>query len=226
MEGFWLHVAEAVGSRSAEECQQRYTADQEGRKRAPLKTTKTRKKADKGEGVKKQPLIDAKVGTLKRRRQMRDFLEQLPKDNHEDIFTATPFQKRNTKLPQFRTVQEDDIFQLKDTHPITPSSAIFPLVKTPQCEHVTPGMLASLNRKDHDKHVFHLQKNLKGSEHTWKNVKRKSPMRNFGTPTSRRRNIFSFDEGALSQLKARPVFPAEGGIQSEDDDEDDLYFST
>lgn len=31
-------------------------------------------------------------------------------------------------------------------------------------------------RKEHDRQVFHLQKNLKGKEQTWKNVKRKSVM--------------------------------------------------
>nr|XP_056707059.1 mis18-binding protein 1 [Euleptes europaea] len=226
--GFWLRVAEAVGSRSAEECQQRYMAEQEGRKQAPKKITKTGQKEDKGTGLSpsKQPAISAKVGTLKRKQQMRDFLEQMPKDNHEDIFSATPFQNRNTKLPQFHTVQEEDIFQLKDSRPITPSSAIFPLTKTPQCEHVTPGMLAPLDRKDHDKHVYHLQKNLKGKEQTWNNVKRKPAGPSFGTPTSRRMNIFTYDEGSPAQLNSRPLFPAARGFLPDEEEDEDLYFST
>ena len=36
--------------------------------------------------------ITAKVGTLKRKQQMRDFLEQLPQDDHDDFFSATPLQ--------------------------------------------------------------------------------------------------------------------------------------
>ncbi|XP_054827689.1 mis18-binding protein 1 [Eublepharis macularius] len=224
--GFWLHVADAIGSRSAEECQERYMAEQESRKRAPKKTTQARKKKEKEE-VKKQPVINAKVGTLKRKQQMWDFLEQMPKDNHKDIFTATPFQNRKTKLPQFHTVQEEDIFQLKDSNPITPSSAIFPPVKTPQCDHISPGMLASLDRKDHDKHVYRLQKNLKGKEQKWKNVKRKSPRACFSTPTSRRTNILTYNEGAPPQVNTRHLFPGEGGAQSdEEEDDDDLYFST
>lgn len=43
-----------------------------------------------------QPL--AKVGTLKRKQQMRNFLEQMPKDNHDNIFVSTPFQNKNTKV--------------------------------------------------------------------------------------------------------------------------------
>ncbi|XP_077180257.1 mis18-binding protein 1 [Paroedura picta] len=225
--GFWLRVAEAVGSRSAEECQQKYLAEQEGRRPGPKKTAKAGKKEDK-EGARQLLAIDARVGTLKRKQQMRDFLEQMPKDNHEDVFTASPFQNRNTKLPQFLTIQEEDVFQLKDTHPITPSSAIFPLAKTPQCEHVSPGMLLSLDRKDQDKQVFHLQKNLRGKEHTWKNVKRKSPVHKFSTPTSRRMTIFSYDEGAAPQLDARPLFRAERRGQSDEEDDEgrDLYFSS
>lgn len=48
---------------------------------------------------KKEPVtITAKVGTLKRKQQMRDFLDHLPKDNHDDVFTATPFQNRRVKV--------------------------------------------------------------------------------------------------------------------------------
>ncbi|XP_033013953.1 mis18-binding protein 1 isoform X1 [Lacerta agilis] len=142
---FWLLVSTAVGTRSVEECQQRYMEEQESHKRAPKRTTKQRKE-EREEGAKQPVAVVAKVGTLKRKKQMRNFLEQMPKDNHDDIFATTPFQNKNTKLPQFRTVPEEDVFQLKDSHPITPSSAIFPLVKTPQCQHISPGMLESLDR--------------------------------------------------------------------------------
>lgn len=47
---------------------------------------------------KKEPAITAKVGTLKRKQQMREFLEQLPKDNHDDVFTTTPFQSRRVQV--------------------------------------------------------------------------------------------------------------------------------
>lgn len=38
--------------------------------------------------------ITAKVGTLKRKQQMRDFLEQLPKDDHDDFFSTTPLKNQ------------------------------------------------------------------------------------------------------------------------------------
>ncbi|XP_066486419.1 mis18-binding protein 1 [Tiliqua scincoides] len=217
--GFWVDVATAVETRSPEECQQRCLAEQEGRKPRALKRTTKSGKKDEREGETKQPVaIVAKVGTLKRKQQMRDFLEQMPKDNHDDIFTATPLQNRNTKLPQFKP-DEEDIFQLKESRPITPSSAVFPWMKTPQCEHVSPGMLESMDRKDYDKQVYQMQKNMKGKEHTWHNVKKKEVGTTFTTPTSRKMNIFAFNEGALSA--AGPLFQ---GAQS--DEEDDFYFSS
>ncbi|NXN42093.1 M18BP protein, partial [Rhinoptilus africanus] len=96
--GFWVEVAMAVGSRSAEECHQKYVEEQQA------KSSKTHAKSSTASGKaeqkdKKEPVaITAKVGTLKRKQQMRDFLDHLPKDDHDDIFTATPFQNRRVKV--------------------------------------------------------------------------------------------------------------------------------
>ncbi|NXQ43052.1 M18BP protein, partial [Catharus fuscescens] len=106
--GFWQDVAMAVGSRSAQECQGRYLEEQQGKgsKQQPRKAT-AGKSEQKGTSIlpfcldpadKKEAVITAKVGTLKRKQQMREFLEQLPKDNHEDVFTATPFQSRRVQV--------------------------------------------------------------------------------------------------------------------------------
>ncbi|XP_075006781.1 mis18-binding protein 1 isoform X2 [Calonectris borealis] len=193
--GFWVEVAMAVGSHSAEECHQKYVEEQQakGSKTHAKKTTTSGKPEQKDK--KELVMITAKVGTFKRKEQMRDFLDHLPKDNHDDIFTATPFQNRRVKLPTFRGSQDDDDdddFALTDK-PITPSSAVFPMVKTPQCEHISPGMLVPINRKDYDRHVFRMQKNTRGSRGTWDNVKKKSAGGVLGTPASRRTK-FSFDK--------------------------------
>ncbi|NWW82434.1 M18BP protein, partial [Climacteris rufus] len=106
--GFWQEVALAVGSRSAQECHGKYLEEQQGRasKRQPRKTT-AGKAEQKVQGQdracfvptdKKEPAITARVGTFKRKQQMREFLEHLPKDNHDDIFTTTPFQSRRVKV--------------------------------------------------------------------------------------------------------------------------------
>ncbi|NXS65699.1 M18BP protein, partial [Pandion haliaetus] len=102
---FWVEVAMAVGSRSAEECYEKYVEQQQakGSKKHAKKTTTSGKPEQNGTDIlflgKKEPvMITAKVGTFKRKQQMRDFLDHLPKDNHDDIFTATPFQTRRVKV--------------------------------------------------------------------------------------------------------------------------------
>ncbi|NXO65490.1 M18BP protein, partial [Phainopepla nitens] len=105
---FWQEVAMAVGSRSAEECQGRYLQEQQGKgsKQQPKKSTLGQPEHKGTSSLqfllhpadKKEPVISAKVGTLRRKQQMREFLEQLPKDNHDDIFTATPFQSRRVQV--------------------------------------------------------------------------------------------------------------------------------
>ncbi|RLV98282.1 hypothetical protein DV515_00010978, partial [Chloebia gouldiae] len=180
---FWQEVAMAVGSRSAEECQGKYLEEQEGEgsKQQPRRAT-SGKSENKG---KKEAVITAKVGTLKRKQQMREFLEQLPKDNHDDVFTTTPFQKRRVQLPALRGSQEGDTEDLALSElPLTPSSGLFPPVKTPQCAHISPGMLAPINRNDYDRHVFHMQKNMQGTRSTWDKVKKKSATAAHETPPS------------------------------------------
>ncbi|XP_010017755.1 PREDICTED: mis18-binding protein 1 [Nestor notabilis] len=223
--GFWVEVAMAVGSRSAEECQKKY-AEQHTTSSKPnaRKATASRKTEQKG---KKEPVtITAKVGTLKRKQQMRDFLEQMPKDNHDDVFTATPFQNRRVKLPTFRGRQDDDdddddAFALTD-NPITPSSAVFPLVKTPQCEHISPGMLVPINRNDYDKYVFRMQKNTQGSRGTWDNIKKKVAGGVLGTPASRR--TFPFHRKVTQPSVKGKLFVAEAA-DSSDEEQNDSSFS-
>ncbi|XP_014792244.1 PREDICTED: mis18-binding protein 1-like isoform X2 [Calidris pugnax] len=181
--GFWVEVAMAVGSRSAEECQQKYVQEQQAKgSRARSKKSTAPGKAEQKD--KKEPVaITAKVGTLKRKQQVRDFLDHLPKDNHDDIFTATPFQNRRIKLPAFRGSQDDDDdFALTD-NPITPSSSIFPTAKTPQCEHISPGMLAPINRNYYDRHMLRMQKAAPGSRGSWDKVKKMTVTLLSFTPT-------------------------------------------
>nr|XP_019607281.1 PREDICTED: mis18-binding protein 1 [Rhinolophus sinicus] len=227
--GFWSDVAMAVGSRSAEECQRKYIEDPRG-KRSRKHVTKKKPVSPKGQNGKrddanqKQTIkITAKVGTLKRKRQMRDFLEQLPKDDHDDFFSTTPLQNRRVLLPSFQCSQEDDdILPHMDRNPTTPSSTIFPLAKTPQCQHVSPGMLASIDRDDCDKYVFHMQK--KGQSKggiVWGNIKKKTVESDFSTPPSRRKTPFNKELEENSNIGK--LFT--NAIESLDEEEKDYYFS-
>lgn len=51
------------------------------------------------------------------------------------------------QLPALRGSWDEDTedFTLSE-FPATPSSGLLPSTKTPQCEHITPGMLAPINR--------------------------------------------------------------------------------
>lgn len=177
--------------------------------------------ADKNQTIK----ITAKVGTLKRKQQMREFLEQLPKDDHDDFFsTTTPLQNRRVLLPSFQYSQDDDdILPNMDRNPTTPSSVIFPLAKTPQCQHVSPGMLASINRKDCDKYVSRIQKNHKSNGGVvWANVKKRTVEIDLSPQvTSRRKTLFSNDLGENSGFGK--LFS--NAMESLDEEDRDYYFS-
>ncbi|XP_035271259.1 mis18-binding protein 1 isoform X1 [Anguilla anguilla] len=156
--GFWINVAMAVGTRSAEECQEQYTQQQSVLLRAKARKKNTRH--EKEEPVKESPQITAKAGTLKRKQQMRNFLDHMPKDDHDDIFSSSPLQNKRVKLPTLSTNGEENVFQHLQQNPQTPSSSAFPSVQTPHCLHISPGMLGSVNRNNNDKYVYQLQKKM------------------------------------------------------------------
>ncbi|CAH6839440.1 Mis18bp1 [Phodopus roborovskii] len=229
--GFWSDVAMAVGSRTADECQRKYIEDPQGKR--SQKYVSKKKQADfkvqNGEkdnaDEKKTIKITARVGTLKRKRQMRDCLEQLPKDNHDDFFTATPLQKQRILLPSFQYSQDDDFVLDMDGNPASPSSVILPLTDTPQCQHVSPGMLASVKSDDYDKYVFHLQKDAKkfGKRNgglTWGNIRKKTVKNDFSSPTPIRKALFNKDLGENTAIAKYFV----DAIES-DEEEKDYYFS-
>uniref|UniRef100_G1L5Q2 Mis18-binding protein 1 n=2 Tax=Ailuropoda melanoleuca TaxID=9646 RepID=G1L5Q2_AILME len=227
--GFWSDVAMAVGSRSAEECQRKYMEDprEKGSQKPVTKKKTVNPKGQNGkigDADKKQIIkITAKVGTLKRKQQMRDFLEQLPKDDHDDFFSTTPSQNQRVLLPSLQdSAEEDDILPSMDKNPTTPSSVVFPLAKTPQCQHVSPGMLASINRNDCDKYVFRMQKTHKSKGGiVWGNIKRKKVETDFSTPASRKKTLFNKELGENADIGK--LFT--NAMESLDEEEKDYYFS-
>ncbi|XP_059229122.1 mis18-binding protein 1 [Mustela nigripes] len=226
--GFWSDIAMAVGSRSAEECQRKYMEDprEKGSQKLVTKKKTVSPKGQNGKIVdadKKQIIkITAKVGTLKRKQQMRDFLEQLPKDDHDDFFSTTPLQNQRVLLPSLQdSAEEDDILPSMDKNPATPSSVVFPLAKTPQCQHVSPGMLASVNRNDCDKYVFRMQKNHRSKGGiVWGNIKKKVET-DFLTPTSKKETLFNKELGGNSGIGK--LFT--NAMESLDEEDKDYYFS-
>ncbi|KAK0153041.1 Mis18-binding protein 1 [Merluccius polli] len=93
MGSYWVNVARKVGTRSPEECQHMF----QGSAKAPRKKAMASKKKEKEESTANQepPKITARVGTLKRKQQVRQFIEAMPKEDHDDIFTSAAMQNRH-----------------------------------------------------------------------------------------------------------------------------------
>ncbi|XP_072347220.1 mis18-binding protein 1 isoform X2 [Scyliorhinus torazame] len=95
--GFWEAVAATVGTRSAEACQQKYTSEHQ-LKLSKKPDVKQKKKCSSNENKKEEPVkIVARIGTLKRKQQVRSFMEHLAKDDHEDLFNDTVLQHKRIK---------------------------------------------------------------------------------------------------------------------------------
>ncbi|XP_014666595.1 PREDICTED: uncharacterized protein LOC106808392 isoform X2 [Priapulus caudatus] len=93
---FWNDVANYMGNRTAMECHQFYYEDDE-----LSDEKKSMKKA------KAPALITAKKGTMKRKRQMRDMLEQHDEGySEDDLFDSTPF-RNNPKKAKASLVEGD-----------------------------------------------------------------------------------------------------------------------
>ncbi|TMS21304.1 Mis18-binding protein 1 [Larimichthys crocea] len=157
--GYWAKVAMVVGTRSAEECHNQHTA-QGSSEASDHKSQETQK--EQGGSTEKHrdlttcnlplvtdhPVISARVGTLKRKQQVREFLETMPKENVDDVFSSAYMQNKRFEIPSM-CPSEDQDFSLSDMEPLTPMSTRFPEIKTPQCLHITPGMMGSPNRTSH-----------------------------------------------------------------------------
>ncbi|KAL3872926.1 hypothetical protein ACJMK2_036099, partial [Sinanodonta woodiana] len=87
--GYWETVASLVGTRSVQQCQDYYY-------REFPQLAKKQKKESKEE-KKKVTQLTGKAGTLKRKNQLRDFLDQQQEGYSEDLFDATPFRSHNKR---------------------------------------------------------------------------------------------------------------------------------
>lgn len=216
--GFWVNVAYIVGTRSAEECQEQYNAHQKSsrrsRKRAQKKPAATE---EPGKGIVE---ITAKTGTLKRRQQMRYFLEHMPKDDHDDVFASSPMQNKQIKLPMFSANgDEEDFSQLQD--PQTPSSSTALAVKTPQCLHISPGMLGSINKNNMDKYIFHLQKNQKGRKQGKKAAQKAKLTPTPAVRKTLKRCVAEDEDFVVWNMLSDKDIPSS---RADDSDEEDDYF--
>ncbi|TKS86593.1 Mis18-binding protein 1 [Collichthys lucidus] len=220
--GYWAKVAKVVGTRSAEECHNQHTAH--GSSEAPTSKAKKPKK-NKVEAPKNtvtdHPVISARVGTLKRKQQVREFLETMPKENVDDVFSSAYMQNKRFEIPSM-CPSEDQDFSLSDMEPLTPMSTRFPEIKTPQCLHITPGMMGSPNRSNNDKYVYQLQKRMKKKQ--FNACKQASSSKNFSPTPSVKRTMKRCVNTENDAFVVWEMFPGKDEALSESGEED-FYFA-
>ncbi|XP_028251291.1 mis18-binding protein 1 isoform X2 [Parambassis ranga] len=218
MKGYWAEVARLVGTRSAEECHNKHTS--QGMSKTPNKAAKKVKK-QKEEAVKApdNPVISAKVGTFKRKQQVRQFLENMPREDVDDVFSTAYMQSKRFEIPSLCPSDDQDL-TVSELEPLTPRSSCFPEVKTPQCLHITPGMMGSPNRDCDDKYVYQLQKRMKKNQFDVckRSAKSFTPAHSVKQPM-RRCNTGN------NSFVVWEMFSGNNGASSESGEEEDFYFS-
>ncbi|KAK7904367.1 hypothetical protein WMY93_016974 [Mugilogobius chulae] len=218
--GYWAKVAMMVGTRSAEECHKRHTSISTA-KMSPKRERKTKKAPLK---EKANPVISARVGTLRRKQQVRDFLEMMPKEDMDDVFSSAYMQSKRIEVPSICT-NEDHKFSMLDQEPVTPRPAGFPEAKTPQCLHITPGMIGSSSRNYDDKFVYQLQKRMKN--HYQFNVEKhaKKAKASFTPSASVKKAIRRCVNTENDTFVVWEMFPDQEEAQADSGEEEDFYFS-
>ncbi|CAL1575112.1 unnamed protein product [Knipowitschia caucasica] len=214
--GYWAKVAMTVGTRSAEECHKRHVAF--GAAKTPVKCQRKAKVEPLKEKAK--PVISAGVGTLRRKQQVRDFLETMAKDEMDDVFSSAYMQSKRFEVPSMSTSDHHD-FTISNQAPITPGHTGFPEAKTPQCLHITPGMIGSSSKNCDDKYVFHLQKRMKNRYQF--NVEKHAKKTNF-TPVSVKKAMRRCANTENNTFVVWEMFP-DKEAQADSEEEQDVYFS-
>ncbi|XP_056250082.1 mis18-binding protein 1 [Seriola aureovittata] len=221
--GYWAKVARMVGTRSAEECHNQHTS--QGTSQSPAKRAQKPRK-EKVEAPKDpvtdQPVISARAGTLKRKQQVRQFLEAMPREDVDDVFSSAYMQNKRFEIPSM-CLSEDHDFTMSDLEPLTPMSKVFPEVKTPQCLHITPGMMGSPNRNHDDKYVYKLQKRMRKNQ--FNVCKQARPAKSFTPTPSVKRTMKRCGNTENDTFVVWEMFPENDEELSDSGEEEDFYFS-
>ncbi|KAM4625878.1 mis18-binding protein 1 [Polymixia lowei] len=218
---YWIHVAMKVGTRSAEECQKRHTS--QGTFQAPSKKAKMSQKKEEPTKEAEPPKINARVGTLKRKQEVRQFMEAMPKEDHDDYFSSTSAQSKCFQLPSMSPSGKEHGLMFSDQGPMTPGVAGFPTVKTPQCLHITPGMIGSVNRKCDDKYIYRLQQRMKKNQVNVYTQHSPTSKKYTTTPSVKRTMRRCNTEN--DSFVVWEMFPDNDGAFVESGEEEDFYFS-
>ncbi|KAM6968615.1 mis18-binding protein 1 [Tautogolabrus adspersus] len=219
MTGYWAKVARTVGTRSVEECHRQLMCNvtSETPAKKPSRSGKQKVEAPKDPD---HPVISARVGTLRRKQQVRQFLKAMPKEDVEDVFTSEFMHQKQFEMPSMCPSEDNDC-ALSEQEPRTPGSTGFPEVKTPQCLDVRPGMIDSPNTSNDDKYTFQLQKRMRKYQY---NVCKQAPSSKSFTPSAKR-TMRRCGNTENDTFVVWEMFPGNDAAQSDSGEEEDFYFS-
>ncbi|XP_060919021.1 mis18-binding protein 1 [Labrus mixtus] len=219
MTGYWAMVARTVGTHSVEECHRKLmcSVTSETPAKKPSKSRKQKVEAPKDQD---RPVISARVGTLKRKQQVRQFLKAMPKEDVDDAFSSEFMHHQQFEMPSMCPSEENDC-ALSEQEPRTPGSTGFPEAKTPQCLDVRPDMIDSPNTTNDDKYTFQLQKRMKKYQY---NLCKQAPSSKNFTPSAKRtmRRCGNTENDTFFVWE---MFPGNDAAQSDSGEEEDFYFS-
>ncbi|CAL8295870.1 unnamed protein product [Arctogadus glacialis] len=211
---YWVNVAMMVGTRSPEDCQTQHNF-QESVKASSKNARVSGKKMDPP-ADQAPPAITARVGTLMRKQQVRQFMEAMPKEDNDDVFSSTAMQGKRFQMPSMSPCGMEQGFVLSDLEPTTPRGSSYCTARTPSGLHISPGMIRSVNRKKDDNYIYQLQKRMKRSQVNA--CKLSPPTKTFPLKPSVKRDDTSFE--------IWEPFPDNRGAQDDDSgEEQDDYFS-
>ncbi|XP_026182932.1 mis18-binding protein 1 isoform X3 [Mastacembelus armatus] len=192
-------------------------------KKAAKKPQKAKVEAPK-DPVTNHLLISARVGTLKRKQQVREFLEAMPREEVNDIFSS--IQMQNEQFENSSMCQSDGTsfsLSVEEQPPGTPPVNVFPEIKTPQCPHITPDMMGSRNRNNGDKMVYQFQKRIKDKQLNVYKAARSS--KGFTSTPSVKQTMRRCANTENESFVILEMLPGNDEVPSDSEEEEDFYFS-
>uniref|UniRef100_UPI00358E7C54 mis18-binding protein 1 isoform X2 n=1 Tax=Myxine glutinosa TaxID=7769 RepID=UPI00358E7C54 len=233
----WEKVASLANT--AKECQENLVCQEKTpmkkykspKKKKPMLTKSTKKMASGGTEKEKLMQITARVGTLKRKHEVREYLDSIHREDCDDPFdcSATPIRKTKkfvvSHLQRLKQKDKpDEVLMLKSPFGQNSTTPDVHHHVTPISKDISPGMLNVPDRKVTDHYVYRLENRKTCSQ--WgtinsKLVRKKGQMfKKCNTDC----NIFQPKENL--EFAEGVEFDVGRKMESEDDDDEkDDYFS-
>uniref|UniRef100_S4RZD5 Myb-like domain-containing protein n=1 Tax=Petromyzon marinus TaxID=7757 RepID=S4RZD5_PETMA len=218
----WNQVSDAVGCRTADDCKKRYKM---GSKLLPISrfTSEPTKVSGKPQEKEKNSLtketvrITAKAGTLKRKRQVHEYLDHLTKDDYSDPFACNPILLWLAQIPSMRAMKTDDLGHLQTPGAATPKSPLSMSFGVLASNHISPGMLEPVHREDADRYIFQMQRSKAGCN--WGNLNlQKTAFRYLCRPHKVLAALGNEDS-------CKNCNNSKNSLDKDSDEEEDYYFS-